>query len=441
MSALADALIRRNILPGRLGRHVLFEFLRALGLALCVFTGFFLLMTSMKFESQAEAYGTNVSTMVETLPYFLPYLLLFTVPISFLVAGVLAFGKLEGNGEIGAMRAAGVRLTTVLAPALAVALLATVPMLALANSGIEWGFGQAREIIIASGRASLTHKAATGKTLAVGAGNRSYRIHRFRAGPDGDSAIAIVEFEDGAPRELVLARDHELEIAVDRRSDDHAMDIFRFRLAGGDAAPDGKGWARVFRPGEVLLAAEGRLEFAFESVTRGRRSVGSREYEQGIAGNVRVASELASSLSALEGKQAEAAAELATELAAGGTPSAATVDRLDAATQRCGAARADLAEAVEDLRIYEMEIHRKMSMAFSPLAMALFGIALGLRLGKGSRVAGFTIGIAAIAVVYYPLWISGQGLAASGVLPPGVAVWAAPALVGAAGAAWLSRMV
>ena len=96
---------------------------------------------------------------------------------------------------------------------------------------------------------------------------------------------------------------------------------------------------------------------------------------------------------------------------------------------------------VEDLRVYEMEIHRKLSMAFSPLAMALFGIALGLRLGRGNRVVGFTVGIAAIAVVYYPLWISGQGLAASGVMPPGVAVWAAPALVASFGAAWLSRMV
>jgi lipopolysaccharide export LptBFGC system permease protein LptF len=56
-------------------------------------------------------------------------------------------------------------------------------------------------------------------------------------------------------------------------------------------------------------------------------------------------------------------------------------------------------------------------------------------------LAAFTVGIAAIAVVYYPLWISGQFLAVSGTLPAILSVWAAPVLVGGGGAVWLSRMV
>ncbi len=86
-----------------------------------------------------------------------------------------------------------------------------------------------------------------------------------------------------------------------------------------------------------------------------------------------------------------------------------------------------------------MEIHRKLSMAFTPLALLLFGIPLGLGLGRGGPLVGFTVGIAAIAFVYYPLWIAGQWLASSGVLPPVVSVWAAPVLVGGGGAVCLSR--
>jgi lipopolysaccharide export system permease protein len=414
-------LIDRGLVPGRLGRHVLNEFLRSLGLATCVFVGFFMLMSSLKFESEAEAYGTNVATMVRALPFLLPYLLLFAIPMAFLVAGVLTFGRLEGAGEIGAMRAAGVRLSTVVGPPLAVALVASFGMIFICDTGIEWGFSNVRSIVVSSGRASLMHKADTGKTLCVDSGKRSYRIHRFGGDAGGASPIAIVEFRDGAPEEVVLARDHELEIGGSEVPGEEDLDCFRFRLEGHESAPDGKGWARVFRPGEVVLAKRGRLELAFRNASAGKREVGTREYESGLSANIRRARQARDELTALRN-------DLASVDPSGHGRAAKPMQK-------------KLDEAVSTRRVYEMEIHRKISMAFGPIAMLLFGIPMGLRLGRGSRVAGFTIGIAAIAVVYYPLWISGQGLAVSGALPPGPAVWAAPALVGTGGAAWLSRIL
>ncbi len=92
------------------------------------------------------------------------------------------------------------------------------------------------------------------------------------------------------------------------------------------------------------------------------------------------------------------------------------------------------------LRVEEMEIHRKLSFAFGPLALVLLGIPLGLKLGRGGRVAGFVVGIAAVAVFYHPLWFCGQGLATAGTLHPGISVWMANAAAGAVGAVWLSRM-
>ena len=92
---------------GLLQRYVVAEFLRALALAAAVFTGFFVLMTLLQFEGDARSYGTDVMTLVGALPYFTPYILCFSLPMAFFVASVLAFGRLEGSGEISAMRAAG----------------------------------------------------------------------------------------------------------------------------------------------------------------------------------------------------------------------------------------------------------------------------------------------------------------------------------------------
>ena len=75
-------------------RHVMSEFLRALLFASLVLTGLLVLFTVLGFQREAERFGTDVWTLVGSLPYLLPYLLCFSLPTAFLVAAVLAFGRL-----------------------------------------------------------------------------------------------------------------------------------------------------------------------------------------------------------------------------------------------------------------------------------------------------------------------------------------------------------
>jgi lipopolysaccharide export LptBFGC system permease protein LptF len=195
------------------------------------------------------------------------------------------------------------------------------------------------------------------------------------------------------------------------------------------------------RPGEAALARRGEIALAVASPVERRSDFGTREYAEGLSANVRRAKKLRGEFASLERGQLEAAVGLGAAVLAGGAASGETVSRLEGALAGADRSRSELARRTAELRRLEMEIHRKLSVAFAPLALAFLGIPLGLRLGRGGRLAGFAVGIAAIAFVYYPIWISGQGLAASGALPAGPAVWAAPALVGGCGAAWLSRMV
>ncbi len=257
LSRLAGARALRTLARaggGRLQRHVLGEFLRALALATTVFTGFFTLMVALTLEGQARKFGTDVATLAGALPYLMPYILCFSLPLAFLVAAVLAFGKLEGSGEIAAMRASGVRLTTVTGPVLALALAAAGPIVFLVDTGMEWGFARAGERVMKSGRASILSRAGSGTTLRVDTQERSFRIHRFGKGPDGREPLAVVEFAGGAPRQVILARHHALDAesggapAADGSSlpegsrtegaAEREFDLLRFRM-GGD--PPGRG--------------------------------------------------------------------------------------------------------------------------------------------------------------------------------------------------------
>ena len=195
-------------------RHVTGEFLRALLLAAAVLTGLIVLLTVLGLQREAEYYRTDVATLATALPYLLPYVVCYSLPTSFLVAAVLAFGRLEGSGEICAMRASGVRLTTITAPVLALALAASVLLLVLVDRGVGWGFAKTAELVIASGRRAVLLKAESGRTLRVDSPpERSWRIHSFGGAP-GRRPLAIVEFRRGAPGEVVLARDHSLDVEL-----------------------------------------------------------------------------------------------------------------------------------------------------------------------------------------------------------------------------------
>ncbi len=383
---------------GILQRHVLGEFLKALALSASVMTGFFVLMLVLSLESDARKYGTDLLSLAGVLPYLLPYLLCFSLPMAYLVAAVLTFGRLEGSGEISSMRAAGMRLTTVVGPVLLLALVTAAPIVVIVDSGLEWGFARARERVLESGRVGLLRRVGTGTTLRVDSPpKRSFRIHRFGEGPDGKRPLAIVEFSGGAPREVVLARDHTLEAETTAEKE-----VLLFRIP----EPEGKrpfAWARISKPGEVLLARSGQIAISIESASKQRDKFLQKDWAHGLSRNVRDAKEVRQGLAALEGHRHE----------------------LD----------------VRRLRALDMEINRKLSFAFGPVALALIGIPLGLWLARGGKLTGFIVGIAVISLFYYPLWFAGQGLASAGELPAGIAVWMAHIAAGGVGAAWLSRMV
>ncbi|HEY7838701.1 MAG TPA: LptF/LptG family permease [Terriglobales bacterium] len=77
-----------------------------------------------------------------------------------------------------------------------------------------------------------------------------------------------------------------------------------------------------------------------------------------------------------------------------------------------------------DWRAARVEFYRRFALAFACLALALLGIPLGLRGGRGGKSGGFVLTLM-LVLVYYLLLILGIGLARQGKLPPFWGVWAA----------------
>ncbi|MGH9412440.1 MAG: LptF/LptG family permease [Terriglobales bacterium] len=82
------------------------------------------------------------------------------------------------------------------------------------------------------------------------------------------------------------------------------------------------------------------------------------------------------------------------------------------------------ARFASDWRSARVEFYRRFALAFACLALALVGLALGLRGRRNGRAGGFVITLG-LVLGYYLLFLFGMSLARQGKVPPFWGVWAA----------------
>jgi lipopolysaccharide export system permease protein len=88
----------------------------------------------------------------------------------------------------------------------------------------------------------------------------------------------------------------------------------------------------------------------------------------------------------------------------------------------------------------EAELNLRIAISFSPLALALLGIPLGITLERGGRGVGFGASVG-VVFAYYLLLIFGLNLAEKDVFPAVPALWAANAFTAAVGVVLYWRRV
>ena len=71
---------------------------------------------------------------------------------------------------------------------------------------------------------------------------------------------------------------------------------------------------------------------------------------------------------------------------------------------------------------YQVELQKRLSLAFSAFFFVLFGAPVGLLLRRGGIGTGFIVGLLFFAI-YYVLLLAGEDMAESGRLSPFVGMW------------------
>ena len=79
-----------------------------------------------------------------------------------------------------------------------------------------------------------------------------------------------------------------------------------------------------------------------------------------------------------------------------------------------------------------IELHKKLSLPFACLAMAILAIPLGIQSQTSRKTAGLSIGLVAF-LIYYLLLSFGLVLGEKGTVPPAVGLWMPNVVMGGAG--------
>jgi len=119
--------------------YVLKEIFPIFFIGLMTFTIILLMDKILKLIELIVTRGVSLSQILMLLVFISPSFLIFTIPIAFLLATLLSFGRLSGDSEVTAFKASGISLYQLYLPVLLISIVAYLLTTSLVIYGLPWG--------------------------------------------------------------------------------------------------------------------------------------------------------------------------------------------------------------------------------------------------------------------------------------------------------------
>ncbi|HSE93646.1 MAG TPA: LptF/LptG family permease [Methylomirabilota bacterium] len=363
-------------------RYLLRELAAPFGLGVALFTFFFVIDSLYELTELVITRGVPLVLVIQLVNFMLPALLSHTLPMALLVAVLLAGGRLAGDLEIVAFKAAGVSPLRLLRPVMLAALLITVTTtsLTLVVNPIANQQFQAQLFKILQSRVASALKE---RVFNTSLGDLVLYVEEISPSQVGIRGVLVSDERDPTLSRIVTAR--EGRIITDEANHRITLRLIDGGVNEADVSPADP------PPGVV---------------THGSPTVGgaasAKRYRYTKFAVYDMVLNLESSLK-----------------------SAASLDRPER-DLRFRDLRRQLAEARpggDDRRRLEIELHKRFAFPAAALVFALLGFPLAVRSHRGGRGVAL-VGTLVIVATYYLVLSSLEGVAQRGRLPVWLAVWA-----------------
>ncbi len=136
--------MRLDVTMRLLQRYIMFELLKVFSFLLSILT---ILLVFVGVFREATEKGLGPAQALQVLPYVVPSLMPFTIPATLLLTVCLVYGRMAGDQEVTAAKAAGINVMSMLWPALLLGITLSLVSLVLTDQVIPWAMTNIQRIV------------------------------------------------------------------------------------------------------------------------------------------------------------------------------------------------------------------------------------------------------------------------------------------------------
>ena len=396
----------------------------------------FLLQFVMKFIDQLVGKGLTAWVIIELVALNLSWMLVLAVPMSVLVATLMAFGELSSRNEITAMKAGGVSIYRMMAPVLFAGILVGLVMVWFNNDVLPESNHRLKALTTDIRRKKPTIALVDGVFSQDIPG---YSLLVRTVSPTGDLAgVTLYDYSNPSKNIVITATHGTITLSPDyrkmllnlREGEIHELDI-----------QDMNAYRRVrFTRHRIAMDVEG---FDFERSATSAFVRGDRELS--APAMLRVTD----SLNTARGAHIDELRDLMTKEIEGTLKGVWDTGSIPPAFASSYASTTALVKSrtvgtivttyffrIETLERqasqYWVEIHKKYSIPTACVVFVLIGLPLGIMARRGGFGIAATLSLG-FFVLYWAFLIGGEKLADRDILSPLLGMWAANIIIGIMG--------
>ena len=386
-----------------LERYIFSQLVRVFAMMLIVIT---CLLVFVGAFGQMRESGLSAAQAVQILPYIVPSILPFTIPATLLLTVCVVYGRMAGDREIIAAKAAGIPIFTLMWPSLFLGAMLSVVSLLLLDQVIPWSFANIERIVaMATEQIFLDmlrtqnqlHLKDRGLTITVmGVRDRTLIAPIFRFAPNDANAVTI------------QAREARLDFDLA-----HHQVILRMK----------RGYIDV--PGKTRISFE-QEDKAFPLPDRFQRLRPQRIRMREINAEMATATR---NLAEFRDRRL---------LEAGFAMNTGDFTKLAETTRKTN--KLNELIAIEDQRRLRTEMHNRYATSCSCFFFVLLGSPFAIWMARKDFLTSFLFCFLPILAVYYPVSMMTVNMAKSGQLDPTWCVWMSNATLLVAACSFLRKV-
>jgi lipopolysaccharide export system permease protein len=387
-------------------RYVMMELLRVFGGLITIST--FLLVFVAVF-AEAKKFGLGTGQILQIMPFVVPSLMPYTIPATLLLSVCVVYGRMAGDNEIIAVRAAGIHIMHLIWPSFFLAGLLSIAALFLNDQIIPWSFTNIERILTLALEDIIFDKLRTENQI----NDREHGITINVTGVRGRTLIhPTIRYKPKKGGESFILQAREAQIEFDLKNQKFYLSLWGMQ---GNLA--GKNSTFYLEHDRIPQYLPSRSESAGNRVLRTQDLVRKMEQQR---------------LQMVQSKHHQNV-EAAFALARG------DFDGLQGSYVM--GHQSAFNSAVNEIQNLRTEYYNRFAMSVSCFFFVLLGSPFAILMAKKQFLTCFLFCFLPILTVYYPIVMMTQNMSKSGVIDPMWSAWVANATLMMAGFYYIRRVL